>query len=102
MAMSNLPSDLKEGELVYVVWKDSGFSLLADRWQDIDEVKSLKDDIGNMETVGILVDEDDDHITLAQTIHRSQNQVRGGYVILKKNIVFRADIQKVTIKEKKE
>ena len=63
MAMSNLPSDLTEGELVYVVWKDSGFSLLADRWQDIDEVKSLKDDIGNMETVGILVDEDDASIT---------------------------------------
>ena len=95
MAISNLPSDLKEGELVYVMWKDSGFSLLADRWQDIDEVKSLKDEIKPIETVGFLLDETDDYITLGQSIARSENSVRGGYIILKKNIIARYDIQKV-------
>lgn len=98
MAMTEYISELKEGELVYVVWKDSGFSLLADRWQEIDDVKSLKDDIGQMETVGFLIDEDNEYITLAQTLHRNQGQIRGGYVILKKNILFRADIKKMSIK----
>lgn len=102
MAMTSQLPPLREGELVYVVWKDSSYSLLADRWQDIDDVKSVKDDIGYLETVGLLIDENEEYITLAQTVHRLQNQVRGGFVILKKNIIFRADIQKATVKERRE
>ena len=31
--------------IVYVKWVDSGYSLLADRWQDIEDVKNLKNEI---------------------------------------------------------
>lgn len=100
MAINKIKSQLKEGELVYVVWSDSGYSLLADRWQDIEEVKSLKDEIKPIETVGFLLDETDDYITLGQSIARSENSVRGGYIILKKNIIARYDIQKATARSK--
>lgn len=98
--MNNIEPLLQEGELVYVVWSDSGYSLLADRWQDIEEVKRLKDEITPIETVGFLIDETDDYITLGQSIARSENSVRGGYIILKKNIIARYDIQKASVEVK--
>lgn len=81
-------------DVIYVAWLDSGFSLLADRWQDIDDVKELHKELGLMETVGFLIEENDEYITLAQTINENQNQVRGGYIILKKNIVHKANVSK--------
>ena len=98
MALENIDPGLRSGELVYVKWQDSGYSLLADKWQNIEDVKSLKDEIKPIETVGILIDESDDYIVLAQSLARSENEVRGGYIILKKNILKRFDIDKVTVK----
>lgn len=75
--------------IVYVKWLDSGYSLLADRWQDIEEVKALKDDIKPVETVGFLLEESANYLVLAQTVSESENSVRGGYIIYKKNILER-------------
>lgn len=75
-------------QIVYVVWSDSGFSLIADKWQDIEEVKNLSKEIGLMETVGFVIDENENYLTLAQTVDGEQNQIRGGYIILRQNIVY--------------
>lgn len=75
--------------IVYVKWLDSGYSLLADRWQDIEDVKNLKDEIKPIETVGFLLEESTDYIILAQSYSCSENSVRGGYIIYKKNILER-------------
>lgn len=101
MAMTKLMPQLQEDELVYVLWSDSGYSLLADRWQNIEEVKKLKDEIKPIETVGFLIDETEDYITLGQSVARSEKSVRGGYIILKKNIIKRFDIKKVMVGVKK-
>jgi hypothetical protein len=76
-------------EIVYVRWIDSGYSLLADRWQDIEDVKNLKDEIKPIETVGFLLEESADYLILAQSYSCSENSVRGGYIIYKKNILER-------------
>lgn len=75
-------------QMVYVVWRDSGFSLIADKWQDIEEVKNLSKEIGLIETVGFVIDENENYLTLAQTVDGEQNQIRGGYIILRQNIVY--------------
>lgn len=71
---------------VYVQWRDSGFSLLADKWQDIDEVKELPNQLGLMETVGFVVDETPEYLVVAQTISNFQDQCRGGYIIWRQSI----------------
>ena len=53
--------------IVYVKWVDSGYSLLADRWQDIEDVKNLKNEIMPIETVGFLLEESENYIILAQS-----------------------------------
>lgn len=78
-----------KNNIVYVKWLDSGYSLLADRWQDVDEVKKLKDTIKPIETVGFLIEESADYLTLAQSYAESESTVRGGYIIYKKNILER-------------
>lgn len=80
---------MKTSDIVYVKWLDSGYSLLADRWQDIEEVKALKDTIKPVETVGFLLEESADYLVLAQSYSESENSVRGGYIIYKKNILER-------------
>lgn len=75
--------------IVYVKWLDFGYSLLADRWQDIEDVKKLKDEIKPIETVGFLLEESADYLILAQSYSVSENSVRGGYIIYKKNILDR-------------
>lgn len=80
---------MKMSDIIYVKWIDSGYSLLADRWQDIEDVKGLKDTIKPIETVGFLLEESADYITLAQSYSESENSVRGGYIIYKKNIIER-------------
>ena len=80
---------MKTFDIVYVKWLDSGYSLLADRWQDVDEVKKLKDTIKPIETVGFLLEESADYLILAQSYSESENTVRGGYIIYKKNILER-------------
>ena len=43
------------------------------------------------ETIGFLIHEDSDWIQLAQTIN--DDQIRGGYIIYKKNIIKWKDIE---------
>ena len=79
--------------IVYVKWVDSGYSLLADRLQDIEDVKNLKNEIMPIETVGFLLEESENYIILAQSYSCSENSVRGGYIIYKKNILERRTVK---------
>lgn len=79
--------------IVYVKWVDSGYSLHTDRWQDIEDVKNLKNEIMPIETVGFLLEESENYIILAQSYSCSENSVRGGYIIYKKNILERRTVK---------
>lgn len=84
--------------IIYVKWLDSGYSLLADRWQDIEDVKNLdvknlKDEIKPIETVGFLLEDSANYLILAQSYSCSENSVRGGYIIYKKNILERRTVK---------
>ena len=72
-------------DFVYIKWIDSGFSLRGDIWQTIDEVKELKNELKEVETVGILIDDSTDWIVVATSLNL--DMVRGGYLIYKKNII---------------
>lgn len=72
---------------MYVEWIDSGFSLLADKWQEIEYVKELPKTIKPIKTTGFLIEETEKWIILAQSIAESEEEIRGGYIILKSNII---------------
>lgn len=77
--------------LRYVKWIDSGFSLLGNVWQTAEEIMDVEKNIIPCETIGFLIHEDSDWIQLAQTIN--DDQIRGGYIIYKKNIIKWKDIE---------
>lgn len=72
-------------KIVYVKWIDSGYSLRGDLWQTIDEVKQLKNELKEVETVGILIEDDSDWLIVATSLNL--DMIRGGYLIFKKNIL---------------
>lgn len=76
--------------ILKVIWMDSGFSLDGTVWQDKTEVEDIAKNIKTTTTVGELVYEDDKWLGLAQTIN--DNQIRGGYLIYKQNILVRQEL----------
>lgn len=77
-----------------IKWLDSGFSLRADIWQSLDEIKELLDESKYVHTVGYNVFENDDWVVLIQSVNlpnfdENNDLYRGGYFICKKNIVER-------------
>lgn len=76
----------------YVKWVDSGFSLLGDVWQTMEEISEILKESKIVETVGFLLGETDDWIILGQSMN--QNLVRGGYFVYKKNIIEMKELYK--------
>ncbi len=83
--------NIKKLKLCYLVWLDSGMSLIADKWQELDDIKAARDNIKSTYTTGFVVDENEDWLILATTIEDTYGQIRGGHVIYKKNILERKD-----------
>jgi len=83
-------------EIESIKWIDSGFSLRADIWQTLDEIKELLSENKCVHTVGYRIYEDEDWIVLVQSVNNSFNPdedlYRGGYFIYKKNIIERTTI----------
>jgi hypothetical protein len=77
----------KQRKIHYIKWIDSGISI-HDGWSDINTIlKTIEPLKKAIETVGILIKEDEDWIILATTTHNGQ--INGGFGVYKKNIVER-------------
>lgn len=78
--------------ILKIIWVDSGFSLDGAVWQSKEDIEDIVKELKATHTVGYLVYEDDDWLGLAQTVN--DEQIRGGYLIYKKNIIVREELEK--------
>lgn len=77
----------------HIKWIDSGFSLRADLWQSIDDIKELLKYNKIIDTIGFVVYENDEWVILVQSINclssEDDDSFRGGYFIYKPCIKIR-------------
>lgn len=86
-----------------ISWIDSGFSINANVWQDIDDIKELLDYSKTVNTIGYNVYENHDWVVLVQsknepTDNREEDLFRGGYFIYKPCILSREEVKRGEIK----
>ena len=76
-----------------IEWVDSGYSLLGNVWQDRGDIDELMFCQNHVKTVGFTYRENDNWVVLVQSVDEKTDQIRGGFMIYKQNIISRKDVK---------